>query len=202
MPESAESKPDIAGGHAIAALLGVTPEKLRQHVKLAHWLSISFVILGVAAIILPGLFTLGIELFLGWLLLIAGVLQAIGGFSHLGSKGGWIQLLVGLLSAVVGVLFLLNPFQAVQVLTMFLAALFITNGIFRMIYAFQVFEAPGSGLAIINGIFGIIIGGIVWWEWPTSAVWFIGLIVGIDMLFCGLTLFALVSAVKKESQAS
>jgi len=58
--------------------------------------------------------------------------------------------------------------------------------------------APGSGMAILNGVFGIIIGGIVWWQWPSSAVWFIGLLVGIDMLFFGITLLTLSNACKKE----
>lgn len=197
MPDTSATTPG-----SIASLLGLSPEKLQKHARFAKWIGILFIILGALAIILPGAFTLGLELFLGWLLLIGGVLQAIGGFSSMGARGWWVQLICGLLSAIVGALFLINPFEAVQVLTMLLAVLFITNGIFRIGTALGSGGAPGSGMAILNGVFGIIIGGIVWWEWPSSAVWFIGLLVGIDMLFFGLTLLTLSRACKRETDAS
>jgi len=186
---------------SIAALIGLSPDKLKQHASLAQGIGIAFIILGILAILLPGPFSLGIELFLGWLLLIGGLLQLIGGFSSLRSKGGWLQLLGGVLSVVVGVLFLLNPFQGVAVLTMFLAAFFFVNGIFRIFYVLGSPGAPGNALAVLNGIFGIIIGVLVWSQWPTSSAWFIGLLVGIDMLFFGMSLLTVASAIKKE-QAS
>ncbi|WOO43390.1 HdeD family acid-resistance protein [Rubellicoccus peritrichatus] len=192
--------PDKTTPVSVASLLGLTPEKLKKHAGVAQWLAIVFIILGIVAIILPGPFSLGIELFLGWLLLIGGILQAVSGFSSLGAKGWWIQLLSGLVSAIVGALFLMNPFKAVEILTMLLAAVFLTNGIFRIVYSFQATGAPGAGLAGLNGVFGIIIGVIVWAEWPTSATWFLGLLVGIDMLFFGMSLFTLASAAKKEAK--
>lgn len=184
---------------SLASLLGLTQERLKKHASLAQWLGIVFIVLGGLAIALPGLFSLGIELFLGWLLLIGGVLQAVGGFASLGTKGWSVQLLCGLLSAAVGALFLMNPFGGIEVLTMFLAAMFIANGVVRLIYSFQGKGIPGTGLAALNGVFGIIIGGIVWAEWPNSSVWFLGLLVGIDMLFFGISLFTLAQACKKES---
>lgn len=185
---------------SLASLLGLTPEKLNKHAGLAQWLAIVFIVLGIVAIVIPGPFSLGIELFLGWLLLIGGVLQAVAGFSSMGAKGWWVQLLSGIISAIVGALFLMNPFEAVEILTMLLAAVFLTNGIFRIVYSLQASGAPGAGLAALNGLFGIIVGVIVWAEWPTSAVWFLGLLVGIDLLFLGMSLFAIASAAKKEAK--
>ncbi len=184
----------------IAELLGLSPEKLKKHAKVAQGVGIAFIILGVLAVLLPGVFSLGIELFLGWLLLISGIMQVIGGFSHMGAKGWWLQVLAGVLALIVGGLFIANPLKGVEFLTMFLAAMFFVNGLFRIFYCMGASGAPGATLGLINGIFGIIIGGIVWAQWPSSSAWFIGLLVGIDMLFFGITLLSLSSAVKKEGK--
>lgn len=183
----------------IATLLGLSPEKLKKHAGLAQGLGIGFCILGILAILLPGVFSLGIELFLGWLLLVGGILQVISALSSAGAKGWWLHLIGGLLAAIVGGLFISNPVKGVVLLTMFLAAMFVVNGITKVMYGLGAKGAPGSSMVIINGVFGVIVGLIVWAQWPSSSAWFIGLLVGIDMLFFGMSLITLSSAVKKQA---
>lgn len=181
----------------IPALLGLTPERIAKY---AGWLKVEaviFMILGVLAILLPGAFSLGLELFLGWLFFIGGIFAAIGSFQAIQAKGFLLRLASAIVTAVAGLLLIMKPMQGVLVLTLVVAAFYLIDGICKIIYSLQAKGTPGTGLAIVNGIFGLIIAGIVYAEWPLSANWFLGLIIGINLLMGGMFLFTLASGINK-----
>ncbi|GHB94099.1 HdeD family acid-resistance protein [Cerasicoccus arenae] len=178
---------------------GIDPEKLKKNASQAQLAGIILIILGVLAVMLPGVFSLGLELFLGWLLLIGGILQAVSAFSHITVKGyGW-ALISSVLAAIVGALLIAQPVIGVIALTGLLAIFYLIDGIFKLLAAAQGQHLPGRGIIFMNGIFGLIIAGIVFSEWPSAAHWFIGLIVGVNFLMGGMTLLTLASAAKKSA---
>ena len=179
-------------------VIGVNINRLKQHSGWTRTLGIAFVIIGLLAIAVPGIFSLGFEMFLGWLFLFGGIFQIITSFRTNGTKGWLLGLVTGILACVVGVLFVMQPFQGVRILTIILAAYYLFDGISKIIFRFTNPEIPGNKWGWVNGIFGIIIAGLVWIEWPLSSAWFIGLLVGVNMLFYGIALISLASACRRH----
>ncbi len=177
--------------------LGLSPENLGKH---AGWLKIEgvvFLVLGFAAILLPGVFSVGIELFLGWLFFIGGIFAAIGALQTIQSKGFLLRLASGVLTAIAGVLFITKPVEGVKLLTIVLGLYYLIDGICKIGYGLSMSGTPGAGMVTLNGIFGLIIAGMVYSQWPTSAIWFLGLIIGVNMIMAGGFLLSLSCAVKR-----
>lgn len=179
----------------------IDPEKLRQSAGIAQIAGVLMIIFGALAVLLPGAFSLGLELFLGWLFLIGGVLSAVTAFQHLSVKGqGWAAL-NGVLAAITGGLLIARPLLGVFTLTLLLTAFYVADGVCKLVAAARGEHLPARGLVVMNGVFGLIIAGIVISEWPLSAEWFLGLIIGVNLLLGGMTLLGLAAAAKKAGRA-
>jgi len=149
-----------------------------------------FIIIGILAIILPGLFTLTLELIFGILLLVGGVLQTYQSILNRDASGFWLTFLGGIAAGVAGVLLLAYPIQGILTLTLILAIFFIIEGIVKISYALQT-RFPSWGWLVVSGVLAIIIGILIWNQFPSSARWVIGLLVGINLFFFGLSLFVI-----------
>jgi uncharacterized membrane protein HdeD (DUF308 family) len=102
-----------------------------------------------------------------------------------------LGLLVGLLYLATGVVLWVNPIGGVVALTVFLAAVLVVDGVFRSILAFQIRPRPGWIWLLIGGIIGIILGVMIWQQLPSSAVWVLGLLLGINLVLSGVTFLML-----------
>lgn len=181
--------------------LGFTPELIGRHATRARWIGVAFIILGVLAMLLPGVFTIGFEIFLGILLLVGGILQMVSAFGFVGQRGWGCPMAGGVLATVLGALFLIDPFEGAAALTVFLAALFFISGIFRIIHGLQWRGVPGIGWGVLSGLFGIIIAVLVFTAWPASSLWFIGILLGVDFLVVGIFLNVFASACRRDVEA-
>lgn len=172
-------------------------EQPTQHRGLYIFESIMFILLGLLAIALPGLMTLGLELFIGWLLIIAGVIQGYRTLVSEKSAGFWYSLFSAILSIVTGVLLLVYPMVGMLSLTMLLIVFFLLEGVAKIIYSFYLKPITGWGWVLFSGIIALALGAIIISGWPVTALWAIGLIVGINMLFYGVSLLALAIGMDK-----
>ena len=143
-------------------------------------------ILGVIALVDSILITIVSMIFFGWILLIAGIVEAVHAFGH--RHGGHLLLhsLNAVLSFVVGLMLLRHPVAGALVMTLLLAVYFIVAGIFRIVAAAS-HRLPHRGWALANGIITLIFGILVWAQWPVSGLWIIGLFIGIDLVITGWT---------------
>ena len=158
---------------------------------------IALIVLGSIAIVAPGLATLLVTTFLGWLFIISAVAEFYLAFQV---HGGWRiagAVLTGLISLAAGVWLLINPAAGALALTFLLAAYVVATGVVKAVAAFQLRGVGGSGWTYFSAACSIVLGLLVFSGWPGSAVWLIGLIVGIDLLFYGWALLALRSAVNR-----
>ena len=160
-------------------------EKIKEHKNQFLSLGIVFMILGVLAISLPWAFTVGFELTVGWLFLLGGLLQFFHVFKSRTVPGALAGTLLAVLLAVVGILLIRHPLQGLLTFTFLLVIFFFIEGCTKIILAFQVRPVMGWGWVFFNGVLGLAIAMMVWAEWPTSAYWLIGLLIGINMLFYG-----------------
>jgi uncharacterized membrane protein HdeD (DUF308 family) len=171
-----------------------TRRTIEYSVGWAIGLGILLIILGIIAIAIPFYTAITVGLFFGWLFIIGGVIQAIYAFRHNRSGRSVVfHLLLGIVAIVAGFLLVLNPLAGVVSITLIMGIYFFIDGIFRVFLAFQLQPAANWGWVLLNGILTIVLGILIWSEWPFSASWVLGLLVGIGLLFSGLStiLFAL-----------
>jgi uncharacterized membrane protein HdeD (DUF308 family) len=153
-------------------------------------LGIGLVVLGTVAIgatLIVGLVT--VVLF-GVLLLLGGVAQVTSAFWAGRWSGFLVHLLVGVFYAVVGLLIIDAPEEALATLTLLVAAFLIVGGIFRIAGALTL-RFSNWGWVLLNGVVTLLLGILIYRQWPASAEFAIGLFVGIEMIFNGWTWIAL-----------
>jgi uncharacterized membrane protein HdeD (DUF308 family) len=151
-----------------------------------------YLVLGII-LILVGIYAIGAELIatlasviaIGAVLLVSGVVQIITAFMARGTGHIILLLLIGILDIVVGWSLFQHPGAGALVITLLLGVLFIFGGIYRLVSALLL-QFPQYGWAAFSGIVSIILGILLWAEWPSSALWFIGLAVGISLIFNGI----------------
>ena len=148
----------------------------------------------------PPLATRGVLIVLGVALIVGGVATIVMSFWAGKWTGMLVQLLVGVLYLVAGFAIFDTPVKAALVLTLFIAALFIVVGAFRILAAMMV-RFPHWGWALLNGIVTFLLGVIIYRQFPQSAIWVLGLLIGIEMLFNGWTWIMLSLADPKHSRA-
>lgn len=171
-------------------------DALKSHTTALLVFGILFVVAGSAAIFLPVLATFVAETLLGGLMILSGFLYGALAFQL---KGFWSivwTMIVALLSIVAGVILWLYPLQGVLTVTLFLAAYFIVIGVFKGIHALRHREINGWIWSLVSAIASIVLGGIVWWGFPGTALWTLGLLFGIDLIIYGWALIGIRSAVK------
>ena len=148
------------------------------------------VALGIIALGSVVIASLAAAVAIGILLLLAGVGEVIGAFWCRGWSGFFLELLSGVLSIVVGLLFLRAPLNALAALTLLIACFLMVGGIFKIVAALS-YRFAAWGWSLASGIIDVILGVMIWQEWPASALWVIGLFVGINLLFRGINWIAL-----------
>ena len=149
-------------------------------------LGIIMILLGLLAIALPFATTLAVAILLGWIILIAGIVQIVNAFKSSGALGLLLELLLGILHIFVGIMLLRNLLAGVITLTFVVGILIFINGAFRVIQAFQLRPAANWGVVLLSGIISIILGILIWSQWPFNAPWLLGLLVGISLCFNGV----------------
>ena len=160
---------------------------LAEHWKLFLFQGAIMIILGVLAVAAPMAATLFIAIYLGWLFLISGILGLVALFStHDVPAFAW-NLITAALAVVVGVMLIWRPVEGAISLTLVLAAFFIAEGVFQTVasIAYRHAMAGAWGWMLLSGIADLVLAALIIISWPLSAVWFLGLIAGINLLTSG-----------------
>ena len=154
------------------------------------------IILGMLAMLVPGLTGLSVVLLMGVFVLLAGIVRIIWAFQA-GSFGkGLLMFAVGGLTLLCGIALIAHPLFASGVLTIMLAVYFIADGIFEITASMRLRPESGWGWMLFGGIVSILLGMMIWGQFPLSGVWAIGILLGIKMFFIGLIMIMGGSAVR------
>jgi uncharacterized membrane protein HdeD (DUF308 family) len=151
-------------------------------------LGVALMVLGVLAILLPLIASLATTLVIGWLMLLGGILQGYHAVRNRAWAGAGWGLLAGALMAIAGVVLILLPVAGTLVLTLVLAAFFVASGVLKIIRAAQHRSLPAWGWFLFDGVLSLALGVLILVGWPSTAVWALGLLVGIDLIFGGSSL--------------
>jgi uncharacterized membrane protein HdeD (DUF308 family) len=145
-------------------------------------LGVIAIVLGILAMVAPVITGLSIALLLGILVVVAGVVRLVWAFQA-GSLGeGVLKFLLAGLTLVCGMLMVLNPMFASGFLTILLSLYFIVDGISEI----AVGLGSRRGWFIFAGVVSVLLGVLLWAQFPLSGAWALGILFGIKLLFIGL----------------
>lgn len=151
------------------------------------WVGVLLIVLGVAGIAIPTASTIFAETWFALILIAAGGAKLTYAFQTR-NEGGFIwKLLLSILYIGTGVMLFIYPLTGVLTLTLLLGSYLLTEGVFELILAFRLRPRQNWTSVLTNGIVTLILGGLVWFQWPFDAPWLIGTLVGASILFTGIS---------------
>jgi len=150
-------------------------------------LSVLMILAGVLAIIVPQAAGLAVSLLVGWLLIFSGVAHLVFAWYARGAGGIIWELLLGILYLFIGGYVLTRPAAGLATLTLVLAIYLFFEAVLELILSLQFRPVPGWGWLLFDGIITLILAVMIWRTWPSSSEWVIGTLVGISMLFSGIS---------------
>ena len=161
-----------------------------KNIKIWGWL---ILIAGFLAIASPFISGVWVVTMVAIILIFSGVSR----FMHAFQGGGFWSGLFGVMAVVTGGVMIAKPLLGLASLTMVLVVYFLAQGISEIIAALQLRPAKGWGWLLFSGIVSIMLAMMILNQWPLSGAWAIGTLVGIQLIFSGITMITLGSAVKR-----
>lgn len=160
---------------------------------------VSLIILGILALGSPFIAAVAVNAVLAWLIVLAGMVHLTVAF-HKREAGSLIwRLLVGLAYICFGLYLIARPAVGVASLTLVLASLFLVEGILNIVLFFRIRSVRGAGWVLLDGIVTLLLGLMIYTQWPSSSVWAIGTLVGVSMIISGITRVMISFAVRKAA---
>jgi uncharacterized membrane protein HdeD (DUF308 family) len=153
------------------------------------------IILGMLAMLAPGLTGISIAMLLGGLVVLSGIVRMIWAFqSGTLGRGLWM-FAIGALTLLCGIALLANPLFASSVLTVLLAAYFLLDGVCELAAGLGRM-GDGGGWLLFGGTVSVLLGVMIWAQYPLSGAWAMGTLLGIKLFFVGLTMITAGSTVR------
>jgi uncharacterized membrane protein HdeD (DUF308 family) len=156
-------------------------------------LGILLAILGVACITKAQTATTFSILALGWVLAISGALWLVSSFSAFTWRGFLLHVFNAILRGVTGYLLIRHPDAGAEGVTLLPASLFIVGGVFRGVAASAI-RFPRWGWTVFSGLVSVALGIYLLVIWPAASTYFIGIVIGVDLIFDGTALVGFATA--------
>ena len=176
---------------AAQALRGATREVVRRYSTWYLIQGVLMVLAGIVALIYPFVSTVALVVVLGWLLILSGIVQGISLIGTQNVPNFWLQLVSVVLSIIVGVLFLRRPGEAVVTLTLLLIVFFMVEGFAKLLFSLTIRPLSNWGWVLASGIIGILLSLYLLANLTTTAVWLLGVLLGIQLICEGVALSSL-----------
>ena len=160
------------------------------------------IVFGMMAVGSPFLAAVAVNAVLAWLIVFAGVIHVILAFhAHRAGSLLW-KLLVGVAYVFFGVYLIRHPALAVASLTLLLASLFLIEGVLNILLYFKMRSLGGSIWVLTDGVITLLLGLMIYLQWPSSSGWAIGTLVGVSMIISGVARVMMSLAVRKVTTAT
>ncbi|MCK9510467.1 MAG: HdeD family acid-resistance protein [Pigmentiphaga sp.] len=168
-----------------------------------HWgwfvgLAIMMMVLGLLALAYTVAATVASVLFIGILMVIAGIAQLLQAWRLKEWRGFLLWTISGLAYTVAGAIALYDPMVGAAVLTLFLGAFLIASGALRLWVWWQHRSQKGWPWLAFSGVLTLVAGLLVAMSWPGSSLWVLGLLLGIDLWFQGLSVLMVGLALRRS----
>jgi uncharacterized membrane protein HdeD (DUF308 family) len=184
---------------AADAMREATRKTVRRGSLLYLIQGILLVIAGVLALVYPLITNVALAIFLGWMLLLSGIVQAVTLIGGGKTPDFWLQLISAALSVIVGFLFLRNPAVAVGTLVMLMSVFFMIEGISKTVFSLTIRPFPNWGWVLASGILGILIA--VWLlANPAMSLLLLGILIGVQLVAEGIAIATMAWMARKETR--
>ncbi len=172
-------------------------ETLKKQSSLIIGLGAVTVLIGVAGMVAPTIFSLAVVSFVAWLFLFSAIVQGYAAYkSYRGSFSAWLK---PVLSLIASVLLLLFPVEGVAAVGMLLAVYLLVDAYSSVTFGWQYRPNRGWWVMILNGLLSIALAAILLASWPLGSLVLVGLFVGISLFFDGIALIAFGVGAKKQA---
>ena len=153
-------------------------------------------LLGVVGLFATITMTLASVILFGVLLLVGGVLQVLHTFKSRGWRSSALHTVIAVLYVAAGIAIFTDPVGASAFLTMILAGVIFVIGLLRFVMALQMRGQGGWAWPLLGGVVAMLLGVLIFAQWPSSALWVIGLFVSIELLIHGTSLLTVAWAAR------
>jgi uncharacterized membrane protein HdeD (DUF308 family) len=168
--------------------------------KVSGWgiaFAVLIIIAGFIAIAIPFISGIAITIVIGWLLVISGVFHIADAFHAKGAGSFFWRLLVGAVFIIGGLDIAFVPLRGLFTLTFVLGVILLVQGVIGLVAFFRHRTMHGAGWVLFNALVTLLLGGIIFYDGPGAAVWIIGTLVGINLIFSGVSRLMIWSALRK-----
>ena len=155
---------------------------VRQASTLSIVWGVLLIVFGMVAIASPFLAAVAVNVVIAWLIVLAGVVHVMLAFRAHGAGSMIWKLLVGLAYVFFGAYLIMHPLLGVASLTLVLASLFLIEGVLDIILFFKMRPAGGRSWVLVDGIVTLLLGLMIYMQWPSSSAWAIGVLVGVSIV--------------------
>ena len=178
-------------------------ERIQKSSRLSITMGTIILLVGLLAIGSPFIAGLSLTMLVGVILILGGIGQLV--FAVTASRDAF-SITLGILSIIIGGYMVSNPSAALSSLTIFLTIYLVVSGIVEVLMSFQLRPASGWAWTLFSGFVAVLLGVMIWSQFPLSGAWAIGVLIGIRLLFSGWALlmfgFAARGAAKELTQAT
>lgn len=171
---------------------------VRRSTGIFTGIGVLMILLGAFAILIPNVASWGMTVLVGWIFVIGAAFLFAWSFTAPGALNVITRLAWSVLTLGAGLFLLINPDKGARALTLILIIYFLAVGVIRLVAAFTQRGIPGAGWLGLSGALSLVIGLIFLVDYPESADWAIGLLLGIDLIFSGWTLILLSQEARTE----
>jgi len=141
-------------------------------------------LLGLLALLAPFLTGIALSVLLGGALVVGALVHLAAAFSAGSATGVVWQVLLGVVYGVAGISLLTNPIFGLATLTLLVIGFLVAEGVVQLVWA--VAGSAGSRLGVgLSGIVSLLLAGLLWSGFPSTALWAIGVLFGVDLLVTG-----------------
>lgn len=173
----------------------------RKSVGWSIGFSILLIVLGLIALAAPLIAGVVVETIIAWLLIFGGISHFVLGWHVRGAGSHIWEFLIGLAYVIAGIFLLLHPVAGLVSLTLFLGAYLMIKGVFELIAGFTVRGVAGGLWIFVDAIVSIILASVIWLHLPYAADWVVGTLLGVAILFSGISRLALALAARRTHAA-
>ncbi len=160
-------------------------------------LSVLMIIAGFLAIASPLLAGIAVTRLVGWLLLFSGGLHFVYAFRGGGVTAVLWEILLAVVYVIAGIYILANTFIGLATLTFVVAFYLFAESYLELAASYMMRHERGSGWLLFDGIVTLLLAVMIMSTWPASKAWAIGILVGVSMLFSGISRLMISSAVRR-----
>ncbi len=164
-------------------------------------IAVLFIVAGAFAIAEPMVAGLAVAVLVGWALLLGAAAHLVAAFTAGGiGKGAW-QILIAVGYGIGAAYFLTHPLLGLGTLTLLLAAVLLVETVVELMLWAVARGLPGSGWRLANAVATALLAGLIAVHWPSTSTWAIGTLVGVNLMFTGVTRLMLAAALRGFTRA-